>query len=250
MRPLIGISADFVAHFPSPERDRSYTKLYHHYYHAIIRAGGLPVVIPVFNDSAQLVELVAQLAGVVLSGGDDYPLNTSGIPPHPKTTPMHAWRSAHDFALARHLLSQGDVPVLGICAGMQLLALASGGTLFEHIPDDVPHSLEHGQGAWHEISVVRNSRVGKSLGSTITVNSFHHQAVRDPGAFRAVAQASDGVIEAIESFEHERFMLGVQWHPELMPDDAGMLRLFADFVAVAASCATSRCGRGGNGAAT
>lgn len=153
---------------------------------------------------------------------------------HP-TVSLKQDRTAAELALVRGALAR-DLPVLGICGGEQLLAVAVGGTLTQHIPESIPGALEHEQinprhEAGHPVSIAPGTLLHGATGATrMQVNSSHHQAVRDPGAFAVVnARAQDGVVEGIED-RRFRFCLGVQWHPEFLIDPADR-RIFAAFVA-------------------
>jgi putative glutamine amidotransferase len=154
---------------------------------------------------------------------------------HPTVTLKHG-RTAAELALLRGAMARG-MPVLGICGGMQLLAVALGGTLIQHIPDSVPNALPHEQPnprheAGHQVCIESNTRLHAIVGTArMAVNSSHHQAVRDPGRAIVNAVAPDGVIEGIED-PAAVFLIGVQWHPEFHID-AGDRRLFAALVAAA-----------------
>jgi len=178
---------------------------------AVEQAGGAALLLPAQRDPEALA---ARLDGVLLPGGGDF-------------LPQRAYPDAVEFdpALERRL------PLLGICYGMQLLALHSGGSLHYDLPTDVPQASPHrlGAGGRHGLEVQPGSRLAQILdGACASVNSRHHQAVADPGQARASARAPDGVIEAIEL--DQGFALGVQWHPEDM-QDASRERLFGAFVA-------------------
>ncbi len=150
---------------------------------------------------------------------------------------MHETHSSSSIA---RLALRDDKPILGICRGIQLLAVAAKGKLWQDVPSEyesaLPHDVrEHGRDhLCHDIDVEPDSRLGDAIGAqSATVNSFHHQAVRDvPNGFRVTARARDGIVEAIES-KHHRFAMGVQCHPEAMwqttaPEFAGLFRAFVD----------------------
>ena len=156
-----------------------------------------------------------------------------GGPPHPKVT-LKPGRTDFELAATRAALAR-DKPVLGICGGQQLLAVALGGTLIQHIPDEVPGALPHEQPnprtePGHEVAIATGSRLAAIVGALrMAVNSAHHQAVATPGEALVNARAPDGVIEGIESRAH-RFAIGVQWHPEYAVDPRDPA-IFAAFVA-------------------
>ncbi|NMG08047.1 gamma-glutamyl-gamma-aminobutyrate hydrolase family protein [Brasilonema sp. UFV-L1] len=207
------------------------------YSDAVRTAGGIPVLLPATD--VDLVKFLEPLDGLILSGGGDIdPVFYNGCA-HPTIYSVDSHRDAFELQVARFALDN-HIPVLGICRGLQILIVVSGGTLIPHIPDEygtsVLHRLEPGpelrQSTEHMIKLNANSRLAKLIQKTqISVVSFHHQAARTIGpGWRAVAYAlEDGVIEAIEH-EHHPWAIGVQWHPELSPNDPNHQRIFQDFV--------------------
>jgi len=208
---------------------RVYVYTDHAYARAIDAAGGLPVMLPMQSEPEALVE---RLDGLLLPGGDDFPPDRTypddvefDLAPEEQVA---FDRGLLDAALARAL------PVLGICYGMQLIALASGGALHHHLPidepDASPHQLPERDGR-HAITLEPGSVLARCLdegGGQCSVNSLHHQAVARLGDGLAVtARSKDGVIEGIEA--EEGFVVGVQWHPEKLAGD-GSARLFSGFV--------------------
>ncbi len=207
------------------------------YLEAVADAGGLPFAIGHLPSLAD--ETLDAIDGLLVTGGafDVDPALYGGGAAH-GTVSLKAARTEAELALVRGALRRG-LPVFGVCGGMQLLAVACGGTLIQHIPDEVPGALAHEQPnrrdePGHAVAVVAGSRLARITGQeTMAVNSSHHQAVRDPGPLLVSARAPDGVIEAVEQPGAARFCLGVQWHPEFRID-AGDRALFAAFVADAA----------------
>jgi putative glutamine amidotransferase len=167
--------------------------------------------------------------GVILSGGNDYDPGVYGCASTPSVRRVHPRREAFDLHLGRVVLEKG-MPVLGICCGAQLLSIARGGALHVDIGDDFPDGLDHreraGRAVHHEVAFEEGSRFAEIFGQTrIRVNSKHHQAIRTAGeGLRITGRAPDGVPEAVEG--EDGFILGVQWHPELMPGDPNQERLF------------------------
>ena len=215
-----------------PGRDYVYVDLA--YARAVEAAGGTPVHLPLQREPASLV---ARLDALLLPGGDDF-LPPAGHPPYAagvRFDPVPPAQLAFDAQLLAAALERG-IPILGICYGMQLLALHHGGRLHYHLPVDRPdagcHKLPEDAGR-HPLETLPGSHLASILGDDPPpVNSLHHQAVADPGPGLAVsARSPDGVIEAIEG-TGGAFVLGVQWHPEKQ-DDGGGRALFAAFVAAA-----------------
>jgi putative glutamine amidotransferase len=230
-RPLIGLTLD-----SEPAGGWSKLPWYalrQNYFTAVIEAGGLPVALPHHPELAQ--EYLARLDGLLVTGGafDVDPSLWGDEPLHPKVT-LKPGRTDFELAATRDALAR-DLPVLGICGGQQLLAVAFGGTLIQHIPDAVPDALAHEQptprtGPGHEIAVAEDTLLRRITGrARMAVNSAHHQAVATPGKGAIVnALAPDGVVEGVEHPGY-RFALGVQWHPEYAVDQADPL-IFQAFV--------------------
>lgn len=210
-RPLIGVSASQKA---------GASQVSGPYIQAVLKAGGAPVIIPAITDGAVLRELVAALDGLVLTGGADLNPLWYGEEPVEALQTVDPVRDLYELKLLK-LAVDRNMPIVGICRGEQLINVAFGGTLYQDIPSQRPaHAIKHVQdlpavSASHHLSVVPGSQLAAIAGTQpLAVNSLHHQAVKTvaPG-FRAVAFASDSVIEAIEAWP-DRPILGVQWHPE------------------------------------
>jgi putative glutamine amidotransferase len=231
-RPVIGLTLD--AEPPGGYSAFPWYALRENYCGAIEAAGGLAMLLP--HEPERAGDYLDRLDGVVVTGGafDIDPALFGATERHPTVTTKDR-RTSFELALTRGALDR-DLPVLGICGGQQLLNVALGGSLIQHIPDEVAAALTHEQKiprdqTSHPVAVVEGTRLHAIVGRTeIAVNSTHHQAVKTVGAHLVVdAVAPDGVIEGIED-PRRRFCLGVQWHPEYRITAADAA-LFAAFIA-------------------
>lgn len=201
------------------------------YVEAVRRAGGIPILLP---SCPELAEHYASLChALVLTGGDDPRTEPFGEATHPNAVALDPRRQAMELALLDLAADRPTLPVLGICLGMQLMALHAGGAIDQHLPESLPtHSLhrsDEGLGASHQ---VRTRLFGRTLDGVVL--SHHRQAVRQPGSLEVVGRAPDGVIECICE-PRRSFFLGVQWHPERTADPELGDGLFAALVAAANS---------------
>jgi len=210
------------------------------YLDCLERAGAAPLLVPDAGDDA-ILALLEIAHGLLVTGGADFDPRAYGRQPHAKLGSISPRRDHLDRVAIEYALARPELPVLGICRGIQSLNVVAGGTLVQDVPSQVEGALKHSQTApgWyptHDLSVAGDSRLRAIFGAErIGVNSFHHQAVEEPAPwFRAVAWTDDGVIEAIER-EGEGFCLGLQCHPELMAGrDERFAAIFAEFVGACA----------------
>jgi len=214
MRPCIGIVGELAGEKPELRLSTRYAR-------AVWAAGGLPLAVLPVGDARVVDELLARLDGLVFAGADDFDTAALGLGPvHPRAKPVPREKQEFDFALARAALER-ELPVLGICYGMQLLGLAEGGTFHQHLPEDRPGKREHSGGVVHTVRVSAGSALRACTGqATLEVVSRHHQALASVAApWKVAATDDEDLIEAIERDGHP-FALGVQWHPELACDPA------------------------------
>lgn len=235
-QPKIGITIDAEAgggysRFP-------WFALRQNYCSAVARAGGVPVLLP--HETARVDDYLALIDGLVVSGGnfDLDPALFGATHRHP-TVSTKDTRTAFEVALTRNAVDR-DMPVLGICGGQQLLHVVLGGTLIQHIPDEVDAPLAHEQPnprdePGHTVRILHGSRLRAIVGvDELAVNSAHHQAAgMVPAGVTVNARAPDGVIEGIEA-DARKFCLGVQWHPEFELSE-GDRAIFRAFVTAAGS---------------
>lgn len=233
-KPLVGVTLDAEA--PGGYSKYPWYALRANYTTALAAAGALPVALP--HESGIAPEYLDRIDALVVTGGAfDVDPGLYGETERHATVTLKEGRTAAELAMVRGALAR-DMPVLGICGGQQLLAVALGGSLIQHIPDTVENALEHEQPnprdePGHEIRLVGGTLLHRiAQTESMRVNSAHHQAVRTPGRFAVVnATAPDGVIEGIEDPRYA-FCLGVQWHPEFLIDPADR-RIFEALVAAA-----------------
>ena len=228
-RPVIGITSNY---------GELTAKLAEGYYKSVWRAGGIPVIIPPISDTQVIINTLQHIDGLLLSGGADYDPHYAGEEPSPKLGEINAERDLPELLITQ-LAYNRQIPILGICRGIQTLAMALGG----HVAQDLSEvkdgwkeekGIQHSQQeerpvATHNVTVEKDS-VLFSLYKTATlrVNSFHHQSVDDPGErFRITARAEDNIVEAMESTEHKSIM-GVQWHPECLADGLPIFQWLTD----------------------
>jgi len=219
-RPNIGVTPDLVA-AQSPGEAASY-QLKVAYAGAVIRAGGLPLILPYTEERNCLDSYLERISGLVVTGGAfDVSPELYGEAARPGLGPLKEGRTAFEAALLRSALDR-SLPLLGVCGGMQLLNVVLGGTLIQDIGREVEHAAEHEQKhdrthPQHPVEIKDGTLLSQLLGKgQVMVNSTHHQAVSKPGKDLVVsAVATDGVVEAIELPTHP-FAVGVQWHPELL----------------------------------
>jgi microsomal dipeptidase-like Zn-dependent dipeptidase/anthranilate/para-aminobenzoate synthase component II len=209
-KPVIGITGNY---------GELTCKLAEGYYKSVLRAGGVPVIIPPLSDTSVIINTLEHLDGLILSGGADYDPHYAGEEPCPLLGTINEERDLPELFITQ-LAYNRQLPILGICRGIQTLAMVLGGHVRQDISDIWQHNHsqeEERHVATHSVFVEKDSLLYNIYAaSELSVNSFHHQAVDDAGPrFRVIARSDDGIIEAMESTEYKS-ILGVQWHPECL----------------------------------
>jgi gamma-glutamyl-gamma-aminobutyrate hydrolase PuuD len=231
-RPVIGLTT-YRERARTGVWDTEFALLHHVYVDAVARAGGIPVLLPPFGDAGggdAAGEVTARLDALVLTGGSDVGPERYQQQPHPQTKVVRPGRDEWELQLLDRALAAG-LPVLGVCRGAQVLNVALGGSLDQHIPDTLGHQRhcpEPGVFGANRVTLRAGSVLARLLGPEVTVACHHHQAIGKlaPG-LEVAGLADDGTVEAVE-LPGGRFVLGVQWHPE---QDGADLRLFEAVVA-------------------
>jgi putative glutamine amidotransferase len=209
-----------------------------HYSEAVEAAGGAPVHISLIPNAGYIDSLVDGLDGILLPGSDsDVDPLRYGQEPHPELGSVHTIKDETDL-LVIDAAERKQIPLFAICFGMQVLNVSRGGTLIQDIRSQIPQAIKHEQGVprerhSHRVRLLENSKLANIAGTLDTlVNSHHHQAIESMGAHLvATAWTTDGVIEALEDSRPDRFVMAVQWHPELgWEDDVLSQQLFKSFV--------------------
>ena len=237
-RPVIGITGNY---------DSGKCTLLEGYYRSVIEAGGTPIIIPPTEDTATMASMLDRVDALIFSGGGDINPLYLGEEPLPQLSSINAVRDSQELLLAR-LAADRQLPILGICRGLQVMMAALGGKLYQDIYKEASASFKHSQEAerhvaTHMVNISKGSKLLQIFKSDrLAVNSFHHQAVREvaPG-FAVTALSPDGLIEAAESTTYKS-MIGVQWHPECMilSGDRSMMPLFEWLVGEAHSYCSAR----------
>ena len=240
-KPIIGINSSRVIKHETAYSHSVIESLSNDYIESIIKAGGVPVILPILYDEESIRRQIEFLDGVLLSGGIDINPLLYNEEPSPKLGYIFPDRDNFDLLIVK-IACELNKPILAICRGQQILNVAFGGTLYQDLSDMEGCYIKHQQqtkdgAATHTIDITPNSILHSILGDSIVTNSFHHQAIKAlaPG-FKVTAYSKDNVIEAIEKCD-EKFVVGVQFHPEIMTvyDDKNMLKLFEAFIAASSN---------------
>jgi putative glutamine amidotransferase len=232
MPPIIGITTNQSKN----ANGQPIVMLMQSYINAVIQVGGVPVLIPSLIAEDGWDSLYFRLDGILFSGGGDIGLEYAPGEPHLRIDDVDLDRDSIELKMVRAAASDGK-PFLGICRGCQVMNVALGGTLYTHIPDQLPNALDHSYPGnmrtvlVHEIKIDEGTHIAEIFGEPIVkVNSLHHQGLKDIApSVRVAGHAPDGLVEAIELPDHP-FGVAVQWHPEWLMDQAGTRNLFKSFV--------------------
>ncbi len=242
MKPVIGITT-YLDTCPK----KIYAAVSNNYIHSILIAGGLPVMLPVVEDQDVAAEYLSVIDGLLLSGGEDICTMVYGENPIKEVEMFCPQRDSFEINLFSAALEQ-NMPVLGICRGLQVMNSALGGTLYQDIFTQCKNVLGHFptklpvDTLYHTINIEKNSILAEIFEKEeLRVNSYHHQAAKDvPEEFRATAFSTDNVIEGIEHRD-KNFVVGVQWHPEdLTIKHPHFIKLFSALVNAAADSKADR----------
>ncbi|WP_297631143.1 gamma-glutamyl-gamma-aminobutyrate hydrolase family protein [uncultured Clostridium sp.] len=236
-KKIIGISCNIIKSkdndsFPGSTLQRIFTD----YVEAVKLSGGIPILIPITNDLEVIKNQVSIIDGLIVSGGYDIDPLLYNEEPSKNLGSTSNLRDFCEFNLFREAMKK-NIPCLGICRGHQILNVVNGGTLYQDINSLDNFFVSHIQKGdqnkpSHSISIDKNSNLYNIFGEHYKVNSFHHQAIKNVAdGFKVSAKALDGTIESIEKIDESNFLMGVQWHPEIMAqDDAKTLELFKYFI--------------------
>ncbi|MFI5888782.1 gamma-glutamyl-gamma-aminobutyrate hydrolase family protein [Actinoplanes sp. NPDC051513] len=226
MRPIIGITSYVLPASWGVWHDLPTALIPHDYVAAVREAGGRAVILPPDDRDADVLTV---LDGLLLAGGADLAPGRYGAEPEPLTEAQPD-RDEAEFLLTSRALEL-DLPILGVCRGMQLLTVAAGGRLHQHLPDVLGHETHRpapGVYGQQDAAFEPGSRIAKLMGDDVAIHCYHHQGIADPGTLTVTGRAADGLPEAVED-PARRFVLGVQWHPEVVRDR----RLFGALVEAA-----------------
>jgi len=235
MKPIIGITTYQSTNI----HGQPTVVLMQSYIDAVMQAGGVPVLIPSMIAEDGWDALYSRLDGILFSGGGDIALEHFSGDPHPRIDDVEPERDSVELKLLNAAASDGK-PMLGICRGCQVMNVALGGTLYTHIPDQLPNALDHAYPGnkrmvlVHEVKLEEGTHIAEVMREPIVkVNSLHHQGLKDIApSLRVTGRAPDGLVEAVELPDHP-FAIAVQWHPEWLTDQQVTRNLFKKFVEAA-----------------
>lgn len=229
MKPIIGITSNYSYDDKAPMKQgigapgQEWQVLADDYIAAVVRGGGIPFIIPLIDDIKLVEEILERIDGLILTGGNDINPKFFDERAVAETGFVITERDKQDIFCAKHIIEKTNKPLLGVCRGMQIMNVAFGGNMYQDLVknDFQSHSLsklKRHEGT-HDIFIEKDSLLEKIVDTkSLRVNSFHHQGVKDIASnLKSVARSDDRVVEALELKDNnERFILGLQWHPEMM----------------------------------
>ena len=234
-RAIIGISSSIIVDNSGSFAGYKRAYVNKDYVDAVIRAGGVPLIIPFSTDKEVIISQAQLIDGLILSGGHDINPYNYGQEPSQKIGETFPERDTYEMILLEESKKR-NIPILGICRGFQLINVAAGGTLYQDLSLIPGNILKHNQISnptlkTHKVEIKENSFISSIFGKETMVNSFHHQVIdKVANDFIVVAKASDGVVEAIEHKTY-KFLVAVQWHPEMLAVECEKAReLFVRFI--------------------
>lgn len=219
-KPIIGISSSVIVDDSGSFAGYKRAYVNKDYVDAVIKAGGVPLIIPFNTDKEVIISQAQVIDGLIISGGQDVSPYNYGQEPSPLLGETFPERDTYEMLLLEEAKKR-NLPILGICRGFQIINVAGGGTLYQDLSLIGKSVLKHNQVSkptlkTHKIHIEENSVISEIFGKETMVNSFHHQALdKVADDFKVVARASDGVVEAIQHKTY-KFLVGVQWHPEML----------------------------------
>lgn len=233
----IGITAGLIINKNSRFTDYKMVSVADNYVKSLTKVGAIPIVLPVLEDENIIKELIKNLDGIILTGGEDIHPKYYGEDEKPKLGEYNVERDEFDLKLAKIALEL-NIPILGICRGAQIINVASGGNLYQDIEyadiDSFKHDYEDEQALErHNVIIEDGSIISEVFGLEVMVNSFHHQSVKKLGKnLKITGISDDGIIESFEGTKKGNLVLGIQWHPEMMAANGNekMINLFEKFV--------------------
>lgn len=245
--PIIGISASLLTIDSGSFIGHTRSQVVHDYVKAVTLSGGIPLILPVIEGKEFIEQQMKVVDGLILSGGYDISPFCYHEEPKRGLDMVYLERDNHEIQLIK-TASEMQKPILGICRGLQILNVAFGGNLYQDIGSSIPNALQHYQKSTpadpsHSVKITVNTKLHQIIDEeSILANSFHHQAIKDLAkGFISNAHSTDGLIEGIES-TGDSFILGVQWHPELMiAKSPKMLKLFLALVKAAKELCVNNC---------
>jgi putative glutamine amidotransferase len=232
VKPVIGLTTYY-----EDKPRRTLTSVSNNYINSVINAGGLPIMIPITNDDWNINKYIDMLDGILFTGGEDISPILFGENPLKQVTYISTDRDTHEIAMFKKAYEK-NIPILGICRGIQLMNVAQGGTLYQDIDAQIQGALGHGpmenpvNELYHTVSIQKESILFNIFQTDeLKVNSFHHQSIKDLGSdLKVTALSTEGIIEGVESCQKD-FVVGVQWHPEdLTAKYPLFLKLFQQFI--------------------